>query len=522
MTRLSLIDKLGVLINVSKDSSILLIILLVLVASGIGLSFISPKNEKRYKSIYIIIVSMITLLLVISNYSTLGKMFSYMMNNFFIAALFPNFAIYTAAIVVMNIIVWVSVFNYRSARLIRNLNIFVYMVMNYLLALILHVILTNKLDVYSQESIYKNNDARALIELSSTIFIIWIIFLVLYKIILVYLRKDYKPKIKKIIVHKKVKVLPENFQPMTTPKTIYGKAPHNEKIIIKEEVKEKEEKFTLEEYKLFYEILKNQQKKNTKPAKKTKIVVDNKNYNTTSNVEEDNNISQVSQLIENIKQEQVGHVEKTEPLPEIVIDDFFDDVIEEEPVVEETPIIKEAKPVIEEEQQKMEDEGNSISQIIKVDQLIDNLQLEQDYHEKKYDSEPIPEINNMESYRNTQKQEIIKMEEERRELLKQEQLRLEQEKQEKLLEQQRQEEIRQQHLKEMAEKERQQRLLEEQREQELEIERQRQLQEQEERRQREIELQEEEADRLLQQKLEEEEREQEKLTELERLYRSIR
>ena len=127
---------------------------------------------------------------------------------------------------------------------------------------------------------------------------------------------------------------------------------------------------------------------------------------------------------------------------------------------------------------------NSISKIIKLDQIDDNENKVE--IERKYETEPIPEMTSLDSYRDAQKQEIIRMEEERRELLKQEQLRIEQEKQEKLLEQERQEKIRQEHLLEMQKSE------------------------------------EKKMENLLQEKLLEEEREQEKLTELERLYRSIR
>lgn len=514
MTRLSIIDILGVLINVSKESYFFIILLVILILLGVSLSFINPKNEKKYQMVYIATIVVVLLILVVSFYSSLGKMFNYMMNNFFIAALFPNLAIYLAAIIAMNIIVWVSVFNYRSARPIRNLNIVVYVIMNYILGLLLYVIVNNKLDVYSQESIYKNTNARALIELSSFIFIIWIIFLVLYKLILVYIRKDYKPKVKKIIVHKREKILPNNFMPTKVPTKVFGNAPHQTTIVkeIKEEKKEKveqakqEDKFTIDEYKLFYEILKNEQKKNQNKKEqltnKRYTATDNKTkdeiYGTPKNIvsrkpqekvidESVQQINKVEQLIENIKQEEKPVIH-TEPIVEEVketIKEVVEPIIEKpQEIVENVKeeIIEKPQEVVENVKEEVVD--NSISQIIKLDQLIDNIKEEET--ERKYETEPIPEIVNTDSYRDIQKQEIIKMEEERRELLRQEQLRIEQEKQEKILEQERQEQLRQEHLKEMEKKE-QERL-----------------------------------DNLLQEKLLEEEREQEKLTELERLYRSIR
>ena len=511
MTRLSFIDILGVLINVSKQSYFFIVLLVALIILGLGLTFINPKNEKKYKILYISIISIILVFLVVSYYSSLGKMFNYMMNNFFIAALFPNVAIYLAAIIAMNIIVWISVFNYRSARPIRNLNITIYCIMSYILALLSHVIISNKLDVYSQESIYKNTDARALIELSSLIFIVWIIFLVLYKIILVYIRKDYKPKVKKIIVHKREKILPNNFLPVDTPTKVFGRAPHQTTIVKeikveepKESVKEEkqEDKFTIDEYKLFYEILKNEQKRNQfkkeQSTSKRYIATDNKTkdeiYGTpTREIKEEKQIvpkqeeivdesvkqiNQLDQLINNIKQEEVAANERKQQ--EVV--EIIPEIVEEKPQEIVETINKEIKEVIEEPKEEVI--TNSISQIIKSDHIDDNENKVE--IERKYETEPIPEITSLDSYRDAQKQEIIKMEEERRELLKQEQLRIEQEKQEKLLEQERQEKIRQEHLLEMQK------------------------------------VEEKRMEQLLQEKLLEEEREQEKLTELERLYRSIR
>ena len=133
--------------------------------------------------------------------------------------------------------------------------------MNYLLALLIQVIMKNGRDVFNQSSIYQNNSARALIELSSTVFIIWIIFLILYKIILVYIRKDYKPKVKKIIIRKTEKKLPDNYLPITMPDIVY-----RTNTITIEEHSEKsannlESNFTIEEYKLFSQMLKNNKNK---------------------------------------------------------------------------------------------------------------------------------------------------------------------------------------------------------------------------------------------------------------------
>ena len=150
--------------------------------------------------------------------SSLSKIFDYMMNNFFIIIYFPNIAIYLAAIIATNIILFVSIFSNKTSKVIKNINIIVYTIINYLLVLLLFTVNKSGLDLFSQSSIYQNQNATALIELTSILFIIWVIFLVLYKVILSYLRKgeemseDTARIRRKIIMEEQTKIFREKEQ----------------------------------------------------------------------------------------------------------------------------------------------------------------------------------------------------------------------------------------------------------------------------------------------------------------------
>ena len=269
MSKLSLMDKLKVFFEVSISSSLYLLVLIVLLIIGYIFLTTDKKTVKRNKKLYLIVSIFITILIVLVYHGSLAKMFDYMMNNFFIAIFFPNLAIYLAAIIIMNIIVWISIFSFKTDKLIKRLNIIIYIIMNYLLALILSVINSNKLDIFSQESVYGNKKATALLELSSTIFIGWIIFLILYKIILVYLKKDYKPKIKKVLVKKEVKKLPVDYTPLKSPSVVIGNK-RKKKEIVKEE-KSLEDSFTKDEYKVILKLLNEEKRKKEKLREKNKI-----------------------------------------------------------------------------------------------------------------------------------------------------------------------------------------------------------------------------------------------------------
>lgn len=235
MSKLSLLDKLKVLGDVTSSSSLLIVAMVILIALTILLISTKKKPKKISKFMCIAIYGAIIIVSLIFYKEELFSLYDYMMNNFFIAIYFPNLAIYFAAIITTNIILWISIFNSKITKWIRTINTIMFSIIHYLLILIINIITKDKLDIYNQVSVYQNKNAQALIELSSTIFIIWILFLIIYKIIRIYQRKgeveelpkqeeikeEMKPRVIKEIVEKKK--LPDNIIKTTPPTIIYGK-----------------------------------------------------------------------------------------------------------------------------------------------------------------------------------------------------------------------------------------------------------------------------------------------------------
>ena len=272
MSKLSFSDKLNVFFEVSKSSNLFLIIFIILIILGIILMTTNKKNDSRNKIIYLSTCIFIVVFLFVAFHSSITKIFDYMMNNFFIALYFPTIAIYAGALIVTNIILWISLFNYKTSNIIKRLNVVVYLVMNYLFALILSVINTKKLDVFDQTSLYGNSSLTALIELSSLIFVMWIIFLILYKAILIYLKREYIPPVKKVV--RKVKKLPSDYLPIEVPEVVYGEI--NKPRVMEENITKNvyDQLFTLEDYKVLLQLLKEKQMKNKKTIVKEELTDD--------------------------------------------------------------------------------------------------------------------------------------------------------------------------------------------------------------------------------------------------------
>ena len=293
MKRLSLLDKLKIFWDVSQSSYLFAVLLIVLIILAYIFLATNKKNAKKNKMIYIGVTITVLVFITFLYQSSIKQLLDYLIDNLFISILYPNFAIYFAMMIIMNIIVWISIFRFQTSEIIKRINIIIYIIMNYLLALIIKVVDTSKISILNKTSVFSNQKATALIELSSMIFIIWIIYLIIYKIILVYIRKDYKPKVKKVIINKKI--LPENFEPLETPRFIIGNMKKNlsknyesvltpnlvygninKKSLVLEDEQTKKAKeeienlLTLDDYRLLLKILRNEKEKELEELKMKK------------------------------------------------------------------------------------------------------------------------------------------------------------------------------------------------------------------------------------------------------------
>lgn len=264
MMKMSLIDKLGVLLDIINSSKEYVLVFFTLLFVCYILASTTKKSAKRVKKISLVIYVIIIGMIIYIYHDNLSNMFDYMMNNFFIVIYFPNLAVYLAAIITTNIILWISIFNFKIPRFLKNINATVYCIMMYLLILILNIINENKLDIFTQSSVYSNSNAQALIELSSTVFIVWIAFLIIYKIIKSLIVKPnqqvlqtnmVKQKVAKPIVKKVVEKPYRQIQPPHVVKANTIKATENVA------TKNYDDLLTLDDYKLLLSILKEQKEK---------------------------------------------------------------------------------------------------------------------------------------------------------------------------------------------------------------------------------------------------------------------
>ena len=271
MAALSLLEKLAILIEVSKSSIFFIVAFIAILVLGLILITTNRMNVKNSRKLFILLYIFILAFTFMLYKESLKSMLDYLMNNLFVIIYFPNLAAYFAAIVITSIILWYSVFSFKTHTIIKNINIIVYLIMTYLLVVLLSIINNQKLDVFNQTSVYSNKSAQAIIELSSTLFIVWIIFLVLYKAIMIYLTRDKKVVTKvsskttskvtarprgKIIVKNTRRKLPANINEMPVPVMVRRAPTYVPQVRTSKELQAYDSLLTIQDYKLLLDILK--------------------------------------------------------------------------------------------------------------------------------------------------------------------------------------------------------------------------------------------------------------------------
>lgn len=250
MLQLTLFEKLKVLFDLILKSPFFIFLFIFTIL--IFIILLDSKNYKRKKiKKYIFGIYLLVFIAVIIKYhASFLSLLDYLVNNVFIIFYFPNIAVYGLMIIIINIIMLKSLFTNKD-KVLRVINIASYSIIMYLMLLVIHTITTEKLDVYNQISLYSNEKALVLIELSNIIFVFWMILVIINKLLDYLETKGIKTKSRIISQEEDIRI--EYIE-----KEIIKEVPV-EKEVIKEVIKEvpvetiiykekPEEMYTKEEY----------------------------------------------------------------------------------------------------------------------------------------------------------------------------------------------------------------------------------------------------------------------------------
>ena len=244
MVEYTLLEKIKATFNLVFSSPLFLILLIGFALMAVDIFFISRKS-KTTKIVYLIVSIIIVMLLLKNYFNSLFNDFDIIAKNIVAIVYFPRVLEYILMILISLIIILISTINKKTNRKVKIINLIVFFINMFIFFLILDTISKNEIDLSNKISIYSNQNLMILFELSMIIFFAWVIGLIIYKII-------------KRIIYKGNET--DNFyEEPELPKTL--EELRKEELMLEPKIeyvvveKEKEDIFTLEDYKEMKKLL---------------------------------------------------------------------------------------------------------------------------------------------------------------------------------------------------------------------------------------------------------------------------
>lgn len=175
MKDFSLIEKLQLLMNVVATSPLFLFCSMLGIAVLIFYIINIKKEKKINKWIFVSIWGLLALILVINYNSVVLSLIDNLLDGIFKTIYFPNLAIYIVLLIISNVSFFYSIFSEKINKKNRISNFVEALIVDILLIFIIDIVQKNNINVYDELSIYSNSNLLVLLELTSSIFISWIL-----------------------------------------------------------------------------------------------------------------------------------------------------------------------------------------------------------------------------------------------------------------------------------------------------------------------------------------------------------
>ena len=173
MTYLSTVDKIKILFSSLFDFKGVFVFGILIVLFTI-LYLLKKLNAKRYTITIALSLILVFLISIWTNIKVLSDTFDNFMTVFFTGIYFPSIYLYISTLVIVLIAFLYSIINIKLRKVYKVINKIMFVINNIIFAIIINIIAKNKIDIFSVNSLYTNKNLVALLEISMSIFLIWL------------------------------------------------------------------------------------------------------------------------------------------------------------------------------------------------------------------------------------------------------------------------------------------------------------------------------------------------------------
>lgn len=143
------------------------------------LTLLALKLINRKKAFLMTLIGNIILLgvTIYTNSKPLSKIGNSIVNNIFTDIYFPSAYVYLFILIIIDIVTFVYLMKKNGKKSYKWIHSICFFIIQFILTLILELLSKNKIDIFSKVSLFSNKNLVILLELSTNIFIIWLIMI---------------------------------------------------------------------------------------------------------------------------------------------------------------------------------------------------------------------------------------------------------------------------------------------------------------------------------------------------------
>lgn len=264
MSYINLLEKLEILMKLITNSQVLMVTT-IFISIALVLFLNKQIDTKKLFKIVLLINLGSFLIMLFTNYKEILSIYSNIVNKIFMNMYFPSVEIYMFILVFMTIVLLSSIFNFKMKKSYKLTNIISFFIIIYLFLSLIYVVTTNNLNIFVASSIYTNQEALTLLELSTLVFALWIIVTSINAIsssIYSYILNKKESKEEVVTINEVENLVTNDFNNNIVESPLVNSVDYTsvpvQSIELPKQVQEQEQpnNYSLEEYKTFNSILK--------------------------------------------------------------------------------------------------------------------------------------------------------------------------------------------------------------------------------------------------------------------------
>lgn len=264
MDYMNIIEKLQIFMNLITNSQLLMGTIVLIVLSVLLFLNKQINNKKLFRVVLLINIGAF-LIMAFFNSEQLITMYNSIIDKIFMNFYFPSVEVYLFILLFMFVVLFVSIFNIKMKKSYKVTNIITFFTFFYLFLMLLNIIITNNLNIFDISSIYTNKEAVAILELSTLVYALWLIILLIISIsntVYAYILNRKKNKINQDVgdsvetlrQEAYLNTVDNNYAPVAEVGYSFNEEKENDVLIEQSNVAD--ENYTLQDYKVFNSMLK--------------------------------------------------------------------------------------------------------------------------------------------------------------------------------------------------------------------------------------------------------------------------